>query len=141
MRKKTLLWLDDQRNPFIQKDFVEEAIGIEVAEVEIFWARNYKELKEFIHSNPFPDYISFDHDLANEHYTPEYFWKDYEASKRFQEWKYPTYKEKTGLDCAKMIKEYRSILAKTKTLAPLGCFVHSANPVGADWIKKALKSR
>jgi len=29
-----------------------------------------------------PDAISFDHDLSSEHYTPEYFWDDYEASKK-----------------------------------------------------------
>ena len=81
-----------------------------------------------------PDTISFDHDLADEHYTPEYFWDNYEESKKFQEWRGQYYQEKTGMDCAKWLVDY--CMDNKKKLPEI--FVHSANPVGADNIKGLL---
>lgn len=125
---KTLLYLDDIRNPFFElsKDVQEK--------YRIVLVRNYKEFYKYIVSNEIPYIISFDHDLAPEHYTPEYFWSDYEASKKYQEFRKVDYKEQTGEGCAKFILKYCNdndiFIPKT--------FVHSANPVGADWIKEVL---
>jgi hypothetical protein len=82
-----------------------------------------------------PDSISFDHDLHEEHYTPEYFWNNYIESKKFQEWKKQFYKEKTGADCAKWLVNYCNNNKKE-----LPCiYIHSANPVGVDFIKEELE--
>lgn len=128
---KKILWLDDLRNPFIDLEGkVPKVKGI------VEWVLNYEQFVQWIEKFGLPDVISFDHDLADEHYTPEYFWNDYEESKKFQEWKGQTYQEKTGMDCAKWLIEY--CLDNNKKLPKF--FVHSANPVGADNIKKILEN-
>lgn len=92
------------------------------------WAivRNYEEFVNYIRMHGIPDYISFDHDLADEHYTPQEYWHDYELSKAYQESK--EYTEKTGLDCAKFLCDFSQEYGLKLGL----CNVHSANPVGAD---------
>jgi hypothetical protein len=57
--------------------------------------KNYDEFVNTIQSLPknVSLYVSFDHDLADEHYTPEEYRDDYEKSKKYQESK--KYKEKT----------------------------------------------
>ena len=138
---QTFLWLDDIRNPFIPtyinqypqlrqvKDINKQTILI-----NIVWVRNYEEFKEYLAHNSIPKYISFDHDLADEHYTPPKYWDDYQASKEYQEKQ--NYKEKTGLDCAKLLVDY---VIDTRAKLP-EFFVHSANPVGADNIREYLKN-
>jgi len=126
---KVLLWLDDTRNPFLDKEQkLPEFTGV------IEWVRNYDEFRDWILSNPLPDIVSFDHDLADEHYTPEFFWNDYELSKEFQEWKQKSYVHKTGFDCAKWLANYCEV---EKSKLP-DFHVHSANPVGRDNILKLL---
>lgn len=78
-------------------------------------------------------HISFDHDLADEHYVPEEYWDDFEKSKQYQDTK--KYTEKTGLDCAKWFKNvYREM-----GLALPIIFVHSMNPVGTENILKEFQ--
>lgn len=95
--------------------------------------KNYNEFVNYIQKNGLPDVISFDHDLADEHYTPREYWDDYKLSKEYQDQK--SYSEKTGNDCAKWLVQYCIDL---KLSLPL-YLVHSANPVGADYIRKTLK--
>tara|TARA_R110000868_G_scaffold221156_1_gene472632 strand:- start:267 stop:656 length:390 start_codon:yes stop_codon:yes gene_type:complete len=127
-----ILWLDDLRNPFLD---IEGRIPKE--EGVIHWVLNYREFVYWINKYGLPDIISFDHDLAEEHYTPEYFWNDYDESKKYQEWKGKTYKEDTGEVCAKWLVKY----CITNNLDLPKCYVHSANPVGADFILNALKTK
>lgn len=128
-----LLWLDDIRNPFLNlegkvpKDENNE-------DYKINWVLNYEEFVKWIEIFGLPNAISFDHDLADEHYTPEYFWNDYQESKKYQEWKSNHYQEKTGMDCAKWLVDY--CIDNKEKLPKI--FVHSANPVGADNIKYLL---
>ena len=104
------------------------------ADMEWNIVRSYAEFVAYIEKNGMPDVISFDHDLADEHYTPEEYWNDYEASKAYQEAR--NYTEKTGNDCAKWLVEY--CLDNNVTMAPL-ILVHSLNPVGADNIRNTIK--
>jgi len=129
---KTLLWLDDLRNPFLD---IEGKVpqGYD----QIHWVLNYEQFVQYIEKFGFPNAISFDHDLADEHYTPAYFWDDYEESKKYQEWKQKEYKEKTGKDCANWLVDY--CLDNNKNYLP-EIFVHSANPVGADNIRILLEN-
>lgn len=128
---KKLLWLDDLRNPYIDLEGKVPKIGINVE-----WVLNYEQFVQWIEKFGLPYAISFDHDLADEHYTPEYFWNDYEESKKFQDWKGETYKEKTGMHCANWLVNY---CLDNKLKLPV-FYVHSANPVGADNIKGLLEN-
>lgn len=66
--------------------------------------------------------VSFDHDLADEHYVPQELWHDYPASVRYQDLNLRDCVEKTGLECAKLLATYN--------LIPVVCNCHSWNPVG-----------
>ena len=132
---KNLLWLDDLRNPFLNEEgkVPEDEYG---GYYNINWVLNYEQFVKWIERFGLPDAISFDHDLAEEHYTPEYFWDNYEESKKFQEWKKQSYKEKTGLECVAWLVEY----CKTNQVKLPKCYIHSANPIGADNIRDCIKN-
>ena len=76
---KTLLWLDDARNPF--KDNWISNYAIRYENENIVWVKNYNEYVDYITTNNMPDMIAFDHDLG-------------EAV------------DKNGFDCAKWLVEY-----------------------------------
>jgi hypothetical protein len=124
-----LLWLDDYRNPFID---IEGKVPKE--STEIIWVKSYDEFVDYISENGLLDIISFDHDLADEHYTPKEYWDDYEKSKEYQEKQ--NYQEKTGMDCAKWLVDY--CIDNNIELPKI--YVHSANPVGADNIRELLNN-
>ena len=126
---RTILWLDDLRNPFLD-------IEGKVPKVQgtIEWVLNYDQFVQWIAKFGLPDVISFDHDLADEHYTPEVYWKDYQVSKEYQDAQ--QYKEKTGMDCAKWLIEY----CMDRNCQLPTWYIHSANPVGADNIRGLLEN-
>ena len=99
--------------------------------------KNYEEFKLIVEScfdrNVKFKYVSFDHDLAEQHYTPEKYWDNYQASEKYQNAQ--KYTEKTGEDCAKYMKE---IHEKFNTPLPI-IYVHSMNPVGAQRIINVFK--
>jgi hypothetical protein len=130
---KNLLWLDDIRNPYINEEG-KVPTRKNGKHYNIHWVLKYEQFVKWIELFGLPDAISFDHDLADEHYTPEYFWNNYDESKKFQEWRGQNYQEKTGMDCAKWLVDY---CMDNKNKLPK-IFVHSANPVGADNIKELL---
>lgn len=119
---KTALYLDDQRTATTTIPGYEE------------WkiVRNYDQFVDYIKKNGIPDLISFDHDLAEEH-MKDYFDQMLNMGCQFP--KYESFKEKTGLDCARwLIEEYcqpNNLLLKT-------CSVHSHNPVGATNIQSYI---
>lgn len=127
-----ILWLDDARNPFIDLEGKVPKVKDSILE----WVLSYEQFVQWIEKYGLPDIISFDHDLADEHYTPEYFWSNYEENKKYQEWRSETYQEKTGMDCAKWLVDY--CIDNDKELPEF--YVHSANPVGADNIKGILNN-
>lgn len=61
--KKTLLWLDDFRNPFDKEIdwIVFSPVG---RDINIVWVKSYEEFIEYINKNGVPDGICFDHDLG-----------------------------------------------------------------------------
>lgn len=127
--ESTLLWLDDLRNP---EHYLQGNTLLQVT--SIVWICTFEQFVDWILKNGLPDYISFDHDLHKEHYTPGVYWWSYEESKTYQLQQYPTYKEKTGKHCAEWLVQY----CKENSLALPNWMVHSANPVGADWIREVL---
>jgi hypothetical protein len=106
----------------------------------IYWeedwdiVRNYNEFVDYIEKNGLPNLISFDHDLADEHYEDLFSDPNWSKSNDDIELKYEEYREKTGLDCAKWLVEY---CEENKLKLPV-FFVHSANPVGRRNIEDYL---
>lgn len=105
------LFLDDVRNP---NKFLDDIRSWEIV-------RNHAEFTRIIQQRGLPQFISFDHDLAFEHYDSS-------------ETEY--YVEKTGYDCAKWLIEY---CMKTHQQLP-EWQVHSMNPVGKVNIENLLKN-
>lgn len=127
--KNNKLLLDDIRDIEMVISYKKDP---EYSQGEWDLVKNYSEFVDYILTNGLPQLISFDHDLADEHYTPSEYWDDYDLSKEYQDGK--SYREKTGNDCAKWLVEY---CLDNKHPLPK-CLVHSMNPVGADYIKKTL---
>lgn len=114
------LYLDDMRTPTYERFDV---------------VRNYYEFQAYITGNGIPDYISFDHDLSEEHLID---YADQVSKFGFQTPIYDLYTEKTGLDCAKWLcEEYLRENPKT-VLKKIG--VHSHNPIGSLNIQSYINS-
>ena len=121
MSLKRALYLDDLRIP------TKQIPGYHPWEV----VTNFDEFTKHIEDNGCPDYISFDHDLHQEHYAPEHLWNT-EGYTEFAK----GFVEKTGLDCAKWLCDF---CEKKGIDVPL-CSIHSDNPVGADNIKNYINN-
>lgn len=120
---KTLLWIDDVRNPFVgdwllryEPEYYYEA---DEGTHQVIWVKNYNEFVAWIKDNGLPTHIGFDHDLA------DIAW----GSEHGEE-------EKTGMDCAKWLANY----CMDNNLEIPAYFVQSANPVGKENIIKYLEN-
>jgi hypothetical protein len=111
-----LLFLDDIRNP-------QDAFAYTHQEVfmEEHWeiVRSFEQFIDWIETNGLPDFVSFDHDLADVHSA------DYNSIKSVDE-----YKEKTGYDCALWMVNY----CMDNRLKCPAFYCHSMNLVGRDKI-------
>lgn len=119
------LFLDDIRQPYETGNYIypvelRKLYRLEKWEV----VRNYNEFVKVIQEKGLPKLISFDHDLADVHYNPSTWTEGF------------VYHEKTGLDCAKWLVE--RCIEERLTLPEY--IVHSANPTGAENIKKYLEN-
>lgn len=125
------LFLDDIRMPKDVYEYIKNDIYL-----SLNWdiVRNYNDFVQYITDTGLPDIISFDHDIADSHYTPQHLWDDYDASKKWQEEQVHT--EKTGYDCAKWLVEYCLI----NDLDLPFCYVHSQNVVGRDNINSYIRN-
>jgi len=116
------LFLDDFRRPEDAFNYM----GLPIYNLEDWVVvRNYYAFISVIQGKGIPEVISFDHDLADEHYKEQDF--DYDA---------PDY-EKTGYHCAKWLIDY--CLDNEKEL-PKRIIVHSMNPYGSMNIKSLFES-
>jgi hypothetical protein len=119
------LFLDDVRNPVHCVTYMQSRIGWKnpiYLQNDWMICRNYESFKNTLEAEGLPEFVSFDHDLADEHYAPET--DDYQ------------YIEKTGLDCAKYLVDY-CIKNKLK-LPQYAC--HSMNPAGTKNIMEYLET-
>ena len=121
---KRALYLDDQRTP---KD--NPPTGYEPWHI----VRNYDEFKAWIDLNGMPDYVSFDHDLGEEH-MQDYYKYQFNGIAAIN---YNDFKEKTGLDCARYMIEFAM---NNKVSLPRLVGVHSHNPMGAVNIQSLVNS-
>jgi hypothetical protein len=130
------LFLDDIRIP-------KDAIGLVSSNLnQIYWdndwsiVRNYFEFCNYIQKFGLPDFISFDHDLADDHYNDLFSDENWSKNDNDIVLKYDEYKEKTGYECAKWLVDW--CLENGKSLPQ--CVVHSANPVGKQNIETYLNN-
>lgn len=103
-------YMSYQRKPYIETDWV--------------IVRNYNEFVKWIVANSLKDIelISFDHDLADEHYNQSM----YDGPIEYENYLMNHCTEKTGHDCAKWLVEY--CIDNKVALPKFIC--HSMNPVG-----------
>jgi hypothetical protein len=128
------LFLDDIRNP-------KDAINLIPSQFNKFYwgsdwdvVKNYDEFVQYVDINGVPEFVSFDHDLADFHY--EFKTEDYEKmSEEEMVIKFGSM-EKTGLDCAKFLVEY----CVSESISLPEYLVHSANPTGKENIEKFLEN-
>jgi len=111
---KKALYLDDVRTPTTTIPGYEPWYVV----------RNYEEFVKWITENGIPDLISLDHDLAEEHMSD--FFKQVSLT-GYQIPDYESYKEKTGLDCARWLAQH----IQDNNLVLKAVSIHSHNPVGA----------
>jgi hypothetical protein len=124
------LFLDDIRQPYDAFEHTQQTMFLE-KKWEV--VTNYNEFIEWITKNGLPDFISFDHDLADMHYSTYHLSTDDEKSK---EWQYTQlHIEKTGYECAKWLVDY----CIDNNLKCPKFYCHSMNPVGKDKINSILK--
>lgn len=125
------LFLDDERNPA-------DVTWCDIPRTNNYAVvRNYDEFVTHIMSFGIPDFVSFDHDLADEHYAV--MLKEVEASK------YTAFvdddeggltltfnygSEKTGYDCAKWLVDF----CVARDIKFPSYAVHSMNPIGRERI-------
>lgn len=124
------LFLDDIRKPYDCFLYTKNEVYLKGDWLVV---KNYDEFVKELKRNKF-ELISFDHDLAEEHYVPEFYWNDYVKSKEYQDSK--KYKEKTGLNCAMFMCDYY----KDNNLIFPKILIHSQNPVGKDNIKYYIEN-
>jgi hypothetical protein len=126
------LFLDDIRLP-------KDAIGLVPSNMnQFYWendwfvVKNYDEFRNYIEKNGLPDFISFDHDLADFHYDlkPE----DYDSMSEDDMVRKFGSMEKTGFDCAKWLVDW----CLENSLKLPDFVVHSANPIGKQNIQSYL---
>ncbi len=110
MNLKSVLYLDDTRIPTL---------------IGITRVKNYDEFVEYLTNNPVPELISFDHDLAFEHYP-------FAEVNLGSQIPYKSYEEKTGLDCAEWVIEHNIQIQYWH--------VHSFNAVGKANIERTLRA-
>lgn len=124
----THLFLDDERHP-------QDVTWKVLPRVQWNVVRSYDEFVAHITANGIPLFVTFDHDLADEHYQVmleenSYTYDDGDLKKTFH---YGT--EKTGYDCAKWLIEY----CIEREIRFPGYEVHSMNPVGAERIQQYIE--
>lgn len=124
------LFLDDYRNPVQCVTYMHTRIGKKnPIYLEAGWiiCRNFECFKNSIIEYGLPEFISFDHDLAESHYGINF--DDWALDPSLAE-----ALEDTGYDCALWLVDYcRSRKLKIPDFA-----VHSMNPVGAERIFSLL---
>ena len=107
------LFLDDVRMPG-------DASWVRLPSARYDIVRSYDEFVEFIQERGVPEFVSFDHDLADEHYV---------AMLLESQGKHADYgPEKSGYDCAKWLVNF----CDDQGVKFPGYAVHSMNPTGAE---------
>lgn len=132
---KTLLWLDDIRDPkgyVLDGNTWESAFSPIQSPFKTVWVKSYSEFVKWILTNGLPDAICFDHDLGMEVALAA-------RAKGLSKRKSRELKkeEKTGYDCAKWLVNY-CMDDHTRSLPLYN--IQSSNPVGKENIMGLLEN-
>jgi hypothetical protein len=122
------LYLDDVRIPAASFDYTKNKI---YTDLEWVIVRSYEEFVKYITANGLPETVSFDHDLADEHYTNDMY-KGAEVYNKH----YDKFEEKTGYDCVKWLCDY--CIDNGKEFPKW--YLHTMNPVGKENMKMYILS-
>ncbi len=122
---KTLLWLDDIRDPF-KGDWITKFAPDFADRGEIIWVKTCEDFIAWVNENGMPTKVAFDHDLADVVYN----------DKGAIVMNDSVWREKTGFDAAKFLTEY---CMDNDVDLPLWT-VQSSNTVGRDNINGLLLS-
>lgn len=117
------LFLDDVRSVIFIKKMIPNLHNLYDVNLPNILVKDYISFKNCIDSNKLPNFVSFDHDLAPDHYNDPTM-------------DYSNYKEKTGLTCAQYLLEY---CVENKLKFPT-YYIHSMNFVGKQNIEKLITS-
>jgi len=118
------LFLDDRRSPGEVASYAHPKYAGEYTNNEWVVVKSYEEFVKAINQRGMPDIVSFDHDLADEHYA-------------FAGTNYNDFKEKTGYHCMQFMID--RLLEKWTDRLPM-VLIHSHNPVGAENIESLWTS-
>lgn len=122
------LFLDDIREPNSSWMSYKRELKYDLWNWEV--VRNYEEFVGKIQELGIPDFVSYDHDLAESHYDVSMD-QGLDSYQRYLDG--IELKEKTGLECAEYLV---SILGEGQKHPPY--IVHSMNPVGKQRIENFL---
>lgn len=130
---KTLLWLDDTRDPHTELSDGSTWLVFSPIEqpYDVVWVKSYIEFIEWITKYGLPDAICFDHDLG----MPVALDARAKGMSKRQSRKLKQ-EERTGMDCAKWLVDY--CIYNNKKLPLYN--IQSANSVGKENIDSLLKN-
>lgn len=81
--EKTLIWLDDIRNPKLMDWLIRYAPDFYYGGGNVIWVKSYGEFTDWIRKNGVPDMVCFDHDLGEDK-------SGYDAAKFLIDWCFET---------------------------------------------------
>lgn len=119
------LFLDDQRKP-------KDVTWVELPPVQWHIARNFDEFVSMVQRLGIPARVSFDHDLADEHYRPSMYNPDGHYGNYYSD---GTFKERTGYHCALWLAE---ACAQANVPFP-EAYVHTMNPIGRVYLEGVIE--
>lgn len=122
------LFLDDERVPTDVK-------WLELPPLPWVIVRNYNQFVETIKRDGIPTTVSFDHDLADEHYQ-EYKCAHDEKMLSYGKIRYERLAEKTGYSCAQWLAQY---CVDNNIPIPL-YYLHTLNGIGRQNMFSVLES-
>jgi hypothetical protein len=127
------LFLDDERLPVDCTAYMTgRCPDVNIYNENWFVVRSFKEFVEWIQQHGLPDVVSFDHDIAIEHYgIPFDEWVPGLYASTLERWQ----AEPTGYNAALYLVHY--CLEENKPLPT--CLIHTMNTVGRENIEQALK--
>lgn len=117
------LFIDDFRHPYDAFNYTKDTRYLQLKWVIV---RSYDEFVKVVSEKGVPQFVSFDHDLADEHYhSSDQPWSTESSIDYF------SYKEKTGYECAKWLCDY----CLDNGVKYPDFKVHSMNNIGASNIR------
>lgn len=124
------LFLDDIRQPVDASNYILPVALRNQYRLEPWVVvRSIKQFVDYIQEHGIPAKVSFDHDLSQDHYHISF--RDWDLDVSIREMF-----DDTGYDAAKWLCAY----CKRHDIPLPECYVHSANPVGRENIKRYLEN-